>query len=95
MSLHSDKLESRLMQLAAEFFNRQTNRQSLITVTDFRLTKEGRTGIITISVLPDDKAAAALDFAHRQLTDLRDYMMKHLRARHIPWLEIALDQKKQ
>jgi ribosome-binding factor A len=92
MSNHAEKMESRLMQLSAEYFNRETNRQSLITVTDFRLSSDGRRGTIVISVLPDDKAPAALDFAQRQLTELRQYMMEHLRARHIPWLEIKLNR---
>ncbi len=89
------KLTSALHELAAEYFNRETNRQSLITVTSVTLKDEGRTAIIAISVLPDDKAAAALDFAHRQLSGLRGYMMENLRARHIPWLEVVLSGQKQ
>lgn len=85
------KLKEILRELAAEFFSRESNRQSLITVTDVDVYAKGSRARILITVLPTHKEQAALDFAHRQLTDFKRYVMDKSRIGHVPFFEIAID----
>ena len=85
------KLKEMLRELAAEFFSRESNRQSLITITDVDVYARGSRARILMTVLPAEKEAAALDFAHRQLTDFKRYVMDKSRIGHIPFFEIAID----
>ncbi|MBP9782622.1 MAG: ribosome-binding factor A [Candidatus Pacebacteria bacterium] len=77
--------------LAQDFFQRESSGASMITVTRAEVSADMRHGTIFISVLPENKEAAALDFAKRMRTDLRKYVMKRLPVRVIPFFEIEVD----
>lgn len=77
--------------LAQDFFQRESSGASMITVTRAEVSADMRHGTIYISVLPENKEAAALDFAKRMRTDLRKYVMKRLPVRVIPFFEIEVD----
>lgn len=84
-----------LRQLAAEFLNRESNRASLITVTDVNLTKDARSAIILISVFPEDKSKGALDFVKRKRKGLSDYIKKHGKLKRIPRFDFDIDYGEQ
>ena len=86
-----DRMRGLLRNLAAEFLNRQSNRASLITVTDVNLTKDGRSAIILISVFPEDKAKGALDFVKRKRKDLREFIKTHGKLKRIPRFDFDID----
>lgn len=44
-----------------------------------------------MTVLPEDKEQAALDFARRMRTEMRRYVMKRLPVKVIPFFEIEID----
>lgn len=87
-----EKLKEALKELAAEFFNRESNRTSLITITNVELKSHNTKAVIQISVLPRDQEPAALDFLHRKLGDFRKYVSEHLRVMYVPFFEVAIDQ---
>ncbi|MEN9912797.1 MAG: hypothetical protein RLY66_205 [Candidatus Parcubacteria bacterium] len=91
MDNKDNKLKEILRELAAEFFSRESNRQSLITITDVDVFARGSRARILMTVLPVHKEEAALEFAHRQLTDFKHYVMEKSRIGHVPFFEIALD----
>ena len=85
------KFKEILRELAAEFFSRESNRQSLITITDIELRSRNQTARILMTVLPEDKEAVALEFAHRQLSNFREYVKERSRIGRIPFFEVAID----
>ncbi|MEK7642073.1 MAG: hypothetical protein AAB365_03760 [Patescibacteria group bacterium] len=91
MDNKDNKLKEVLRELAAEFFSRESNRQSLITITDVDVYARGSRARILMTVLPVDKEEAAVDFAHRQLTDFKRYVMDKSRIGHVPFFEVAID----
>jgi ribosome-binding factor A len=93
MSVRDEKVISQLKRLAAEYLNREGNGLSLITVLDVKLTAKGHQAIIIIGVLPDHQAEAALNFAKRRRTELKDYIQKHLRIKRVPHLDFALERQ--
>ncbi len=85
------KVKEILRELAADFFSRTSNRQSLITVTDVELFSHGSRANILITVLPEDAEIKAVEFANRQLTDFREYVRDKSRISRIPFFEVKID----
>ena|SRR3989344_7604493 len=92
MSRHHDKLESAVGELAAEFLERESDRTSLITVTNTRLSDDLRRATVLISVFPEAQEEVALNFARRHGATLQEFLRKKLRARGIPFIDFALDR---
>lgn len=77
--------------LAADFLSRESNRTSLITVTNVDLARDMSKAIILVSVFPEDKAKGALDFMKRQRNDLRDYVKQNSRLKRVPNFDFEID----
>lgn len=92
---HNQKMEEAITREAAMFFKREGNNNSLITVTRTLLTKRGNGATLFISVFPEDKEKAALDFVNRNLGELRRELREKLRSRAIPTLRIIPDHGEQ
>lgn len=86
-----DKILSALVHTAAEFINRESNRQSLITVTRATLDDRGLEASIYISVFPDEKAHTALDFLNRNVDDFKRFVRSRLKMRDIPHYRFIQD----
>lgn len=85
------KLKEILRELIAEYFSRESNRQSMITITDIDMFNHASKARILITVLPEEKEQLALEFAQRHLAELREHIMKNSRINHVPFLEVAID----
>ena len=85
------KLQEIIRELAAMYFQRESNGQSLITITGVEVFNHGSKARILITVLPVEKEADALAFAHRQLTEFREHVMKNSRIGRVPFFEVAID----
>lgn len=92
MDIKHEKIEENLKQLAAKFFNLESNGASLITVTSAKLSPDGKYMTFFISVLPIEKEQAALDFLKRKRKDLREYVKNHIRMGRLPFLDVAIDR---
>jgi ribosome-binding factor A len=86
-----EKIKQTIKELASEFLSKESNRQSLVTVTDVLFAPLAKQAMILISVLPDHKSEAALDFAKRKRADLRNYIKAKSRLSILPFLDIELD----
>ncbi len=80
-----------LKELAATFFERESSGLSIITVTRTDLSPDLKNCTVYISVLPDSKEKAALDFARRQMADLRTFVKKQTRTKVLPFFKVELD----
>ncbi len=80
---------------AGDFFARNTSGHSMITVTNVHITEDLKHADIFISVLPETKAEAAVNFAKRQRTDLQKYVFSKVKLMHLPLFEIVLDKSGQ
>lgn len=80
-----------LRTIAQDFFQRESSGASLITVTDAEVSPDLSNAKILITVFPENKEQAALDFAKRMRTDLRTVIKKKLQIRTIPFVEVDID----
>jgi len=85
------KLSEAIAHLAGDFFARESNRQSLITVTRAEVSNDLKTVTVYFSVLPEKYDEDALHFAKRKRTDFREYLKKHSVLRYLPTIDFALD----
>lgn len=85
------KVSGEIKNLAATFFEKESSGLSLITVTRVSISRDMHYSTVYISVLPESKEQAALDFARRMRPELRHYVMKRWSSKTIPFFEIELD----
>jgi ribosome-binding factor A len=86
-----DKLQELLRELAASFFSRESNRQSLITITSVEVLSKGGRAIIRITVLPEDQEQSAVEFMSRRLSDFREYVRTNSRIGRVPFFDVEID----
>lgn len=89
------KVNQELKKIAQNFFQRESSGSSLITVTNAEVTPDLRTANVFITVLPESKEAAALDFAKRMRGDLRTDIKRYMPIKIIPFVEIEIDKGEQ
>lgn len=76
---------------AADYFARESNRQSLVTVTRADVSPDLKNVIIFISVMPTSAEENVLHFARRSRTEFRDYLKKHAMLKSLPNVDFEID----
>tara|TARA_B100002051_G_scaffold275575_1_gene320116 strand:+ start:17141 stop:17485 length:345 start_codon:yes stop_codon:yes gene_type:complete len=85
------KLAGLLKELIANYIRAEANSDPMITLTNIDLSPDGRRAIVFITTIPDGKEDDALIFLKRNGTDMRNYLKKKARIRHIPHLDFMVD----
>lgn len=85
------QVSDELAHAAGLFIARESNRESLITVTRADLSPDFKNATIFLSVLPVSQEERALDFLKRQRSEFRVYMKKHLKLKTLPFVDFAID----
>lgn len=85
------KVSGELKNIAADFFERESNGASLITVTRCEISRDLKYSTLFMSVLPESKEEAAINFARRMRPDLRNYVKKRFKSKAIPFFEVEID----
>lgn len=91
MTLRQDKVKEELKHLAATFIAAESNKTSLITVTDCDITPDLKQAKVYVTVMPEDKEADTLNFLKRQRKSLREYVKVRTKMRVLPFFEIEID----
>jgi ribosome-binding factor A len=92
MNHRHEKREEYMKELAAEFISRESNRNSLITVTRMSLADHEDSATIFVSVMPENQEAAVSDFLDRQLSDFREFVKKKIQGGKIPVFTFKIDE---
>lgn len=86
------KIIEELKKVSQDFFQRNSNGSSIITVTAADVSRDLRHADIFITVLPEIKQKAALDFAYRMRSALRTEIKDRLPIKTIPFVEVKIDE---
>ena len=89
--MHEGSREETFAHLAAEYINRESNRQSLITVTRVGLSSDEKRADIFLTVFPDNRVNEVIDFLKRQRSEFREFVKAQVRGRHIPTFDFVYD----
>ncbi|HEV3244984.1 MAG TPA: ribosome-binding factor A [Candidatus Paceibacterota bacterium] len=76
---------------AAQFLARESNRESLITVTRSAMSPDYRHVTVFLSVIPESQAEKALAFAQRMRRDFREYLKKNTVMHPLPVVDFEMD----
>ncbi|MCA9352008.1 ribosome-binding factor A [Patescibacteria group bacterium] len=85
------KLNKELTKTLAEFIERESNKQSMVTVTRCDISPDLKNVIVYISVFPTDHEHAVIEFLNRRKWDARDFMKKRIITRVVPFIEFHID----
>jgi ribosome-binding factor A len=77
--------------LAADFFARESNGQSLVTVTHADVSPDLKNVKIYFTVLPESFQDKALQFALRNRTEFRDYVKGKASFKYLPTFDFEID----
>lgn len=89
---HRDRrTEDLIKEMASKFLSIESNRTSLVTVTNINLYNRGKNVTIFFTVLPEDKEKAVEDFTKRKRGEFREYMKSHSRLPIIPFIDFEID----
>ena len=91
MTNRNKKVTNFIKELGAQFLGRENNRTSLITVTSATVSPDLKRATIFITVLPEEKERAALEFAKRKRGEFREFLKKNMQTKMIPFIDIAID----
>ena len=85
------QVEQQILGITQDFFQRESSGASMITVTRTEISRDMKHGTIFITVLPENKEDAAINFAKRMRSELRHFVMKRLPVKVIPFFEVEID----
>jgi len=84
--------ELQLQEAAAAYIGKESNRQSLITVTRADLARHEDSVTFYVTVFPESAEGPALGFLLRKRGDVREYIKQTLPSKRVPHVEFALDE---
>jgi ribosome-binding factor A len=86
-----EKLNKELRKVFAEFIERESNKQSLITVTRCDISPDLSKVLVYVSVLPSEKEESVINFLNRRKWHVRDLIKKRMVIRVIPFVDFTID----
>ena len=90
-SQRQQKVSEQIAHLAADFLGKESNRQSLITVTRADVSPDLTKATVYFTVLPNDYEKTALDFAKRKRAEFRTFIKKNTQLRRLPFFDFEID----
>lgn len=91
-SHRKEKLAEIVHQMASEFVQKESNQNSMITITRVELSSDSKKAIVLFTVLPENQEKAALDFLKRNLSEFRHYVNQKTKIGHVPWFDFEIDE---
>ncbi len=87
-----EKLSELYRKLAADFINQESNRQSMATVTDTIVSRDGKTVRVLLTVLPEEKTPAVIDFLNRNKREFGLYIKNNSKIGRLPHFDFLVDK---
>ena len=91
MSERHDRVNSLLLEMAAQFIQVEANPNPLITVTNIKTSSDYRNSTIYITTIPEGREEDALVFLKRRAGEMRYYIMKKSDLKVVPHLQFEVD----
>ena len=91
MNLKDEKLAGVVKELAAEYINREANKNALITVTRAEILNRGKRATIFFTVLPETEQDKSLEFLKRKTSDFRLFLSNKKVVGFAPAIRFEID----
>lgn len=97
MPAQSTRHTARVLELvaheAAKFIAREAGTESLITVIRAERQSNGQRVMVFVSVFPEEKGQAALNFLERRREAFSNYLKAHVKLGPLPRIDFLLDNR--
>lgn len=90
-SRRQTQIAESIAHMAADYFARESNRESLMTITHADVSPDLKNVIVFFSVLPAEYEEKVLHFARRQRTAFRNYLKSNGSFKFLPTVDFQLD----
>jgi len=91
MTIKEERTRQALRDLAAQFISEQSNRTSLITVTNVELGNRGKNATVWVTVMPEKEEAVVSEFLDRKRIEMRNFLKGKIQLRVLPHFEFVID----
>lgn len=91
MDQRENKFKEAIWHAASDFIQIESNYQSLITVTDVAVSKDFQKATIFVTVFPEQKQNAGIDFLKRQRREFKQFIKNKTRLGRIPQFDFQID----
>lgn len=91
MSIQNDRAKEELVHLAAEYIQKESFPESLITVTRADVSSDFKSMNIFVTVLPESAEDKALKFLQRHKKDFKHFVKSNSRIHHLPFFDFVID----
>lgn len=92
MSIRDEKIRGQIIQLASDFLILESNRKSMITVTNVEGDHDFKKVIISVTVFPENQEKAVMDFLRRRRSDFKAFVRNNSRINRVPFFDFMIDQ---
>lgn len=89
--IKEEKIKEEIKNLAARFLSIESNRTSLITVTNVEISDKNARSTVFFTVFPESAEEKALEFTKRMRSDFRDYVRENSKLGRIPFFDFKID----
>lgn len=90
-SQRQKKVSELIREIASKMISRETNRTSLITVTNIDVSPDLKKCTVFVSVFPESAQDSAINFLKRKRRELKAEMRQNSNLRNIPFFDFDLD----
>ncbi len=90
-SYRKEKIIDIIHKSASDFIQRESNKDSMITVTRIELSSDLKKAIVLVTVFPEHKEEAGIDFLKRNRSEFRDFVNKKTKIGQLPWFDFEID----
>jgi ribosome-binding factor A len=91
MSIRQEKVAELFKKLAAQYLLRESNTNSLITVTRTDIASDLKQATIYFTVLPESEENSVVEFLKRKEYDFKEYVRKNVSLQFLPKISFVLD----
>jgi ribosome-binding factor A len=92
VSIKDGRLKEELREAASNFIQRESNGQSLITVSRVELKDKAKQAMIYITVFPQEKEKGALDMLKRKRSEFRRTISEKIKSGILPFCDFEIDK---
>lgn len=90
-----NRLNESLLHASSEFVSQNGPEGAMVTVTNFSLSDNLKSGVVLFTVLPDKKSDEALKKLNRSKSDFTKFVRSKIRSGNVPQIEFILDESEK
>ncbi len=94
-STRQKRVSELIREIAGNLISRESNRTSLITITNIDISPDLKQCTIFVSIFPESAQKSAINFLKRKRKELKEKVKHNSNLRNIPFFDFEIDRGEQ